>query len=108
MPAFPVVSAGATPKSFRLQSVDPRSLKVLWWGLALLVASCVTLFGLGIYQVAWNASALTRDHEEVVEALKVISTGRALDRALRDAELSQRNIAITGNAGYQASYRSAA
>jgi PAS domain S-box-containing protein len=85
--------------------MDTRSLKVLWWGLALLVVSCVTLIGLGVYQAAWNAPSQRREHKVVVEALQVISTGRALDRALRDAELSQRNVAITGNAGYRESYR---
>jgi PAS domain S-box-containing protein len=85
--------------------MDTRSLKVLWWGLALLVVSCVTLIGLGVYQASWNAPSQRREHKVVVEALQVIATGRSLDRALRDAELSQRNVAITGDAGYRESYR---
>jgi PAS domain S-box-containing protein len=85
--------------------MDTISLRVLRWGLALLIASCVALIGLGVYQAAWNAPSQRREHKVVVAALQVISTGLALDRAIRDAELSQRNVAITGDAGYRASYR---
>jgi PAS domain S-box-containing protein len=88
-------------------TMDKNLLRVLRWGLGLLLISCVMLVGLGLYQVLWNVPELRRNQEQVVDALEVVSAARGLERAVQDAELGQRNIAITGDARYGEQYRAA-
>src|SRR5688572_33356155 len=87
--------------------MDKNLLRVLRWGLGLLLISCVMLMGLGLYQVLWNVPELRRNQEQVVDALEVISAARGLERAVQDAELSQRNTTITGDSRYGEQYRAA-
>jgi PAS domain S-box-containing protein len=87
--------------------MDKNLLRVLRWGLGLLLISCVMLVGLGLYQVLWNVPELRRNQEQVVDALEVISAARGLERAVQDAELSQRNTTITGDSRYGEQYRAA-
>jgi PAS domain S-box-containing protein len=84
--------------------MDPRSLNVLWWGLALMVAACLAIVGLGIYQAIWNIPALRRNQELVVYTFQVISTARAIERSVQDAELGQRNFLITGDTVHHQPY----
>src|SRR5437879_3260149 len=84
------------------------SRKIPWPGLALMSVSCFALLALGLYQAIWNASELKRGRELVVRAFEVMATARALERAIREAELSQRNFVITGQASYLEPYRTEA
>jgi PAS domain S-box-containing protein len=67
--------------------------------------SCFALLALGLYQAIWNASELTRGRELVVRTFEVMATARTLERAIREAELSQRNFVITGQTSYLEPYR---
>jgi PAS domain S-box-containing protein len=79
-------------------------LKTLLPGLALFVAACWALAGLAIYQVAWNAPEIARSREQVLSAFELMATARSLERAIRDAERSERNFVVVGDASSSLDY----
>jgi PAS domain S-box-containing protein len=76
-------------------------------GLVLVAAAGLGLFGLEIYQALWNVPELSRGREQVAHTFEVITTARALDRALSEARGGVRGYLITGNAENLAGYRTA-
>src|SRR5258706_5084078 len=79
--------------------------KGLGAGVALVAIAYVVLAAVELYQALWNAPQLRRDREAVEHTFEVISTAKALERALRDAERGQRNYVITGDISHLSAYR---
>jgi PAS domain S-box-containing protein len=94
------------PVAQRRRQADAR--KIPWQGFAVMVATCLVLLGLEIYQAVWNASELKRGRERIVDTFEVIAIARGLERGIRDTELNQRNFVITGDAAYLEPYRAQA
>ncbi len=79
--------------------------KTLWAGIILVVAGCLALAGLNIYQWTETAPELTQEEDLVLHAYDVIATARALETTLGQAERGQRGFIITANPNYLDSYR---
>jgi signal transduction histidine kinase len=82
-----------------------NSPKPLWLGIALVIAACLALVGLNIYQDARIAPEIAQDRALVTHTFDVIATAQALDQALQDAERGERGFLITGAAEYLDPYR---
>jgi signal transduction histidine kinase len=81
------------------------SLQVLWAGIALVIAACLASIAIDIYQSAKIAPEIAQDRALVTHTFDVITTARALDAALQDAERGQRGFLITGDSTYLTPYR---
>jgi PAS domain S-box-containing protein len=79
----------------------PRSL---WSGLALIAVPAVIVVGIEVYQVAGNVPQLRQSQALVVHTIEVITTARALERAIEDAARGQRGFLITGDPAYLQPY----
>lgn len=74
--------------------------KALWAGIILVVAGCLALVGLNVYQMLYVAPALGEERDLVVHAYSVIATAHGIERSLREAESSERGYIITGEQRY--------
>ena len=79
--------------------------KALWAGIILVIAGCLGLVGLNIYESMAIAPDVVRERQLVVHAYEVIQTARGIEAALSAAERGQRGYIITGNSVYLANYR---
>jgi signal transduction histidine kinase len=103
--AFDVFSAGADALNSGRGggSLTGRSRllpKALWAGIILVVAGCLALVGLNVYQMVYVAPALAEGRNLIVHAYSVISTAHGIERNLREAESSERGYIITGEQRY--------
>jgi signal transduction histidine kinase len=81
--------------------------KLLWAGILLVVAGCLALIALDVYELTGLLPRIGEGRQLVVHTFDVISTAQSLAEALDDAERSQRGYIITGNADYLSTYRAA-
>jgi PAS domain S-box-containing protein len=79
--------------------------RTLWLGLALIVVPFLVLIGLLAYQVVGLAPSLAQSRASVAHTIEVIATASGLERAIEEAESSQRGFLITGNPVYLEPYR---
>jgi PAS domain S-box-containing protein len=82
----------------------PWSPRSVWQGLALILVPSFIVVGLQIYQMAKNVPELKQNQDFVAHMIDVISTTKALERAIQDAERGQRGFLITGNPAYLEPY----
>ena len=80
-------------------------LRLLWLGMALIVASSLLHLWLEIYRGVKVAPQLQRGPALVAHTYEVIATAQNIDRALQDAERGERGFLITGNAAHLQDYR---
>ncbi|HET9763885.1 MAG TPA: CHASE3 domain-containing protein, partial [Casimicrobiaceae bacterium] len=80
----------------------------MWLGLALIVAPFLALIALQAYELIGRAPRLAHSRQLVVHTIEVIGTAQRLERAVADAERSQRGYLLTGEAAYLETYRTAA
>ena len=74
--------------------------KALWAGIILVVAGCLALVGLNVYQMVYVAPALGEGRGLVIHAYDVIAAAHGIERVLREAESSERGYIITGEPRY--------
>ncbi len=91
-----------------MASADARrsGLRLLWAGLALLVAPIIASTALIGVQITSSVPELERSRAAVAHTLQVIATALDLRRAVRDAERGQRGFLITDDPSYLEPYRS--
>ena len=82
--------------------------KSIWLGLALIVGAIGSLLWLDTHQLASDMPELRRDRAWVDHTFGVIRATHRLDRALTDAERSERNFRLDGQPDDLESYRAAA
>ena len=82
--------------------------RTLWLGLALIVAPFLALIALQAYELVGRAPSLAHSRQLVVHTIDVIDTAQRLERAVADAERSQRGYLLSGDATYLQTYRTAA
>src|SRR6185436_10515288 len=80
-------------------------LRLLWLGMALIVASSLLHLWLEIYRGVKVAPQLQQGPALVAHTYEVIATAQNIARALQDAERAERGFLITGNQAYLQSYR---
>src|SRR5215472_6944448 len=76
-------------------------------GLVLMIVASLALAALEVYQAFWNAPRLGYDHELVSRTFETITTARALEMAVRDAERVQRNSLLAQDVSRPAESRAA-
>lgn len=74
--------------------------KTLWAGIILVVAGCLALVVLNVYQMVYVAPALGEGRSLVIHAYDVIAAAHGIERVLREAESSERGYIITGESRY--------
>ncbi len=74
--------------------------RALWAGIILVVAGCLALVGLNVYQMVYVAPALGEGRILVIHAYDVIAAAHGIERVLREAESSERGYIVTGEPRY--------
>jgi PAS domain S-box-containing protein len=108
--AYPAVGSEDSGRERSFHRAHPirnrrRTLKGLRIGLALIIVPSLALGAVQFYQVASIVPDLRRSQELVAHTFAVISTARAIDHGIQDAERGQRGYLITGDDVYLEPYR---
>lgn len=85
--------------------INPSVPRIIWLGLALIVAPVLALLALETYVVVGNAPRLRQNRELVSHTFDFISTAQSLQRSIQDAERGQRGFLLTGESAYLDPYR---
>lgn len=79
--------------------------RIFWFGTVFAISLCAALMGLAAYETFGNLPEATRDRALIDHSFDVISTARALELSIQDAETSQRGYLLTGEDSYLEPYR---
>ncbi len=84
--------------------VAPVIPKALWAGLVLVMAGCLALVGLNIFQFVDVAPGIAQGRDLMIHTYQVIAAAHGIERTLRQAESAERGYIITGDQSYLDAY----